>query len=58
MKDVRFCGRYLDVLRDFPADTKREAGYQLDRVQHGLGANRLEADAVDRIGCSGDPNHA
>lgn len=36
MKDIRFCGRSLDVLRDFPADAKREAGYQLDRVQHGL----------------------
>ena len=36
MKDIRFCGRSLDVLRGFPAEAKREAGYQLDRVQHGL----------------------
>ena len=36
MKEIRFCGRSLDVLRGFPAVVKREAGYQLDRVQHGL----------------------
>jgi len=36
MKDIRFCGRSLDMLRAFPADAKREAGYQLDRVQRGL----------------------
>ena len=36
MKDIRFCGRSLEALRSFPAVTKREAGYQLDRVQHGL----------------------
>ena len=36
MKDVRFCGRSLEALRGFPADARREAGYQLDRVQQGL----------------------
>ena len=36
MKGIRFCGRSFDVPRGFPADAKREAGYQLDRVQHGL----------------------
>ena len=36
MKDIRFCGRSLKALRGFPADARREAGYQLDRVQHGL----------------------
>lgn len=36
MKDIRFCGRSLEVLRGFAADAKREAGYQLDRVQRGL----------------------
>ena len=36
MKDIRFCGRSLEALRGFPAVAKREAGYQLDRVQHGL----------------------
>ena len=36
MKGIRFCGRSLGVLRGFPADAKREAGYQLDRIQRGL----------------------
>jgi len=36
MKDIRFCGHSLEALRGFPAVAKREAGYQLDRVQHGL----------------------
>ncbi len=36
MKDIRFSGRSLEALRRFPATAKREAGYQLDRVQHGL----------------------
>ena len=36
MKDIRFCGRSLEALRGFPAVAKRDAGYQLDRVQHGL----------------------
>lgn len=39
MKKIRFCGRSLDVLRGFPSDAKREAGYQLDRVQRGLEPN-------------------
>jgi phage-related protein len=36
MKPVDFCGDSLDALRAFPASAKREAGYQLDKVQHGL----------------------
>jgi phage-related protein len=36
VKPIRFCGRSLDVIRRFPEASKREAGYQLDRVQHGL----------------------
>lgn len=39
MKEIRFCGRSLDVLRGFPSDAKRETGYQLDRVQRGLEPN-------------------
>lgn len=39
MKGIRFCGRSLEALREFPTDAKREAGYQLDRVQHGLEPN-------------------
>jgi len=36
VKDLYFAGTSLDELRDFPADAKRKAGFQLDRVQHGL----------------------
>ena len=31
-----FLGASLDDLRGFPADVRRQAGYQLDRVQRGL----------------------
>lgn len=36
MKDIEFVGRSLEAIRDFSVDAKREAGYQLDRVQRGL----------------------
>ncbi|MDQ7761382.1 type II toxin-antitoxin system RelE/ParE family toxin [Xanthomonas sontii] len=36
IKPIEFLGDSLRNLRDFPDDAKREAGYQLDRVQHGL----------------------
>lgn len=36
MKGIGFLGTSLKMLREFPAVAKREAGYQLDRVQHGL----------------------
>ena len=39
MKPVRFVGSALDDLRDFPALARREAGYQLGRVQNGLDPN-------------------
>jgi phage-related protein len=35
MKPIRFTGSSLDDLRVFPDDAKREAGYQLGKVQHG-----------------------
>lgn len=35
-KPVEFRGSSLEDLRDFPGDAKREAGYQIDRVQNGL----------------------
>lgn len=35
MKPVCFLGNSLQCLRDFPQDARREAGYQLDRVQRG-----------------------
>ena len=36
IKPVEFLGDSLDRLREFPTDAKQDAGYQLDRVQHGL----------------------
>jgi phage-related protein len=34
-KPVEFRGSALDDLRAFPKAARRDAGYQLDRVQHG-----------------------
>lgn len=36
MKKVTFLGSSLDDIRRFPENARRQAGYQLDRVQHGL----------------------
>ena len=36
MKGIEFLGTALKTVRQFPALAKKEAGYQLDRVQHGL----------------------
>ncbi len=36
MKGIEFLGTSLKMVREFPAPAKREAGHQLDRVQHGL----------------------
>ena len=35
MKPIRFIGDSLKCLRDFPEDARQDAGYQLDKVQHG-----------------------
>ena len=35
LKPVAFRGSALDDLRGFPISAKREAGHQLDKVQHG-----------------------
>lgn len=35
MKALFFVGSTLEELRSFPADVRREAGHQLDQVQHG-----------------------
>jgi phage-related protein len=34
-KPIEFVANALDELRDFPLDARREAGYQLDKVQQG-----------------------
>lgn len=36
MKEVRFVGRALDELREFPSDAKHDSGFELERVQRGL----------------------
>lgn len=36
MKPVQFLGDSLQRLRDFPADARHDAGYQLDKLQRGL----------------------
>jgi phage-related protein len=36
MKSIEFRGDSLDRLREFPKEARREAGFQLDRVQRGL----------------------
>ncbi len=36
MKNLRFIGSSLDDMRDFPADARRQAGFELDAVQRGL----------------------
>ncbi|MBB4198408.1 hypothetical protein CCR94_04300 [Rhodoblastus sphagnicola] len=38
-KPLKFSGSALDDLRAFPPSARREAGYQLDRVQAGLDPN-------------------
>ena len=35
-KTIRFCGGALGDLRGFPDAARREAGYELDRVQNGF----------------------
>jgi phage-related protein len=34
-KSVEFLGSALSELRDFPLSARREAGYQIDKLQHG-----------------------
>ena len=36
MKPIEFRGSSLNDLRDFPRSAMREAGYQMDKVQHGV----------------------
>ena len=39
MKSVRFLGDSLECLREFPEEVRHDAGFQLDKVQHGERAN-------------------
>ncbi len=47
-KSIEFRGTALNDLRGFPQSAMREAGYQLDRVQHGLSPD--DAKAMPSIG--------
>jgi phage-related protein len=38
-KELKFRGNSLEELRDFPVTARREAGHQLDQIQHGLEAD-------------------
>ena len=38
-KDIEFLGDSLKRIREFPDDVRREAGYQLGRVQQGMQPN-------------------
>lgn len=35
MKQIHFLGDTLKSIREFPEDVRHDAGYQLDKVQHG-----------------------
>ncbi len=35
MKQIHFLGDALKSIREFPEDVRHDAGYQLDKVQHG-----------------------
>lgn len=48
MKPIEFRASALDDLRSFPQTAMREAGYQLDKVQHGLAPD--DAKAMPSIG--------
>lgn len=36
MKSIQFAGSSQDDLRSFPIEARRECGWELNRVQHGL----------------------
>jgi phage-related protein len=42
VKQAKFRGTSLDDLRAFPEESKREAGYQINRVQKGLEPDDFE----------------
>lgn len=48
MKPIEFLGTSLDDLRAFPPTAMREAGHQLDKVQHGFAPD--DAKGMSSIG--------
>lgn len=51
MKRVTFPGSSLDDIRRFPENARRRAGYQLDRVQHGLDPDDWKPMSSSGPGC-------
>jgi len=43
VKPVTFLGDSLKVLRGFPDDARRDAGFQIDRLQRGLEPDDFKA---------------
>ena len=41
MKPIVFLGKSLAAIRSFPDSARREAGHQLDWLQHGLGPTEM-----------------
>lgn len=52
MKQLAFCGTALDDLRRFPHSARRDAGYQLERVQCGLSPDDVKPMASIGVGVS------
>src|SRR5690242_6040668 len=52
MKPIVFAGDSLGRIRAFPADARRETGYQLERVQSGLDPADWKPMAAVGIGVS------
>jgi|SRR5690554_972762 len=50
MRRVSFVGQSLDDLKQFPENVKREAGYQLDKVQRGLIPNDWKSTSNMGVG--------
>ena len=48
MKEIAFLGISLKAIREFPEEARREAGFQLDRVQRGMRPS--DAKAMPSIG--------
>ncbi|MGE5624476.1 MAG: type II toxin-antitoxin system RelE/ParE family toxin [Bacillota bacterium] len=46
MKPVVFLGDSLERLKDFPENARRQAGFQLDRLQRGLAPDDFKPMAV------------
>ena len=51
LKRITYLGSSLDDIRRFPENARRRAGYQLDRVQHGLDPDDWKPMASVGSGC-------